>query len=190
MENRCQISYQLAEIHPSVGREKEDYFAVVEGVFHRNQLHFEPVGSNFFIADTEGFLLFFAVFLKMSQILIGGNSQKLFEGKLEFLGNFGIFGGTDAAFHSLGGLDNYLLSPFDGHSVGIKIIRLTAVFKFNANYFGHFFNSIILSFRRTAPSKAGSFLGFRQDAESTPRRGDSLPQGFGRSGLRQEHRPL
>ena len=144
MENRGEIAHELAEIHTSVGREEKDYLAVIEGVFHRNQLHFKPVGGNFFAAYSEGFLFLFVIFLKMSKILFVGNSHDLFERNFESLGDFGIFRGAHAAFKPLCRLYNDLLPLLNGNSVGVKIIRLSAVFKFHANYNRHFFNSVIL----------------------------------------------
>lgn len=49
-KNRGKVSDQFAEIHPSVGRKEKYDLAVIEGVFHRDKLHFKAVGGNFFVA--------------------------------------------------------------------------------------------------------------------------------------------
>ncbi len=85
LEDCRQILHQRAEVHPAVGGEVEQNFAVVEGVFHRHQLHVQLVLADFLLADGIGLFFMQLVFFCMLHILCAGDAHHLLEGRRQLL---------------------------------------------------------------------------------------------------------
>ena len=113
---------------------------MVEGIFHRHQLHLQLVGGDLGLADPEGLLLEGFVLLNDFGIRGGGDADQRLQ-RLDDLivlqlgvgqGDLAIFQ-APCRFHD----NRHLL--LDGNAFGIKIINLADFFESDADDFCHMF---------------------------------------------------
>ena len=78
-EYTCQILDQFAEVYTSVCCKVKDDLALIEGVFHIDQLHHKSMLIDFFLAERHRLFLLLDIFLMLSVILLAGHSDNSFE---------------------------------------------------------------------------------------------------------------
>ena len=144
VQDPSQVLDQRAEIHTSVRGEEESSLAALKIALDIHELHVQMMLLNLLAADVEGGLLALAVDLLRSQIHLGGDpqnpAQRLYDsGVLHGM----ILPGADGDLHAVGRVDDHVVSNLNLKPGGVKIVRFSAVFKSDANYFGHVFSPIL-----------------------------------------------
>jgi hypothetical protein len=70
LEDAHEVLYQLPKIHPVFRSKEKKYLRFLKQIMNRDQLHFQPVGFNFFFADLESVLCLIPVIGGPFQVLL------------------------------------------------------------------------------------------------------------------------
>ena len=78
-EHRSQILYQLTEVNASIRRKIKQKLIIVKGVLRIDQLHFQSMLCDFFLADGKGLLFLFPVALDDLLIFLRRDADNRFQ---------------------------------------------------------------------------------------------------------------
>ena len=144
VQDSGQVLDQRTEIHPSVRSKKEGGLAAFKIALDIDQLHIQAVLLNLLTADLKRAFLPLAIEFLGAEIHLGSDAQNT----AQRLDNGGIlhrviFPGAYGDFHTVGGVDDDAVADLNLKAGRVEIIRLSAVFESDANYFGHVFSPIL-----------------------------------------------
>ena len=137
-EHAGQILDQFPKIHPAVCCKVKNDLAVVEGVFHIDELHDQLVLFDLLQTKLHGLLLFSDVIAVLLDVLFFCDPHHLLQGighflGLDFLGTHGHL----TEFHSSGSFHHNKIIFFYFQAVGVEIVDLSGFFKSDTDYDCH-----------------------------------------------------
>ena len=137
-ENRRQILYQCTEIHSAVRGKVKQCLSPVKGIFHIDQLHFQPMLLNLLPANLKRFSFLFMIYFVLLPILLCGLSENFLKRHHNlFLRKLLIGHQNFPVFHASGGFHHGKLSPCKAYALGGEIIHLSRGAKLYSNYLCH-----------------------------------------------------
>ena len=138
-EHAGQILYQLAEIDASVRGKIKQYLVIIKGILCLDQLHFQSVLFNLFLADLKRLFFLEAVGRLPGIVLLGRDPDHRLQGlnNLLILHLFGTHYHI-SVFHASGGLHDHMLSLGDIQLSGGKEIYFSRIPESDAYDFFHF----------------------------------------------------
>ena len=130
MEGAGQVFDQLAEVHPAVGGEIKRHLGVVGGVFHLDQLHFQPVPVDALPADAPGlFVLVLALVHPADVHTVGHPHQGGQRIGQQIVGHGPGRPGHLPAGRALGGVGHNVIPRLGRKARGVEIFFFAVLFK-------------------------------------------------------------
>ena len=135
-EHRCQVPYQLPEVHTTVGGEVKDDLVAVKAGGNVHQLHLQTVVRDLLLADVKGLVLPFLVVFHGAAVILRGRPQHGAQGLDDGLViHLVVALRAGGEFRALGSLHDYLVPHLHLDPFGVKIIILASAPKADADHF-------------------------------------------------------
>ena len=131
----CKVLYQLSEVNSSVCCEIEQHLIIVKGIFRIDQLHFQVVLFDLFLADLKCFFFFLFVFCLNGTVLIRCHTDhRLKRWYYLCLIYFSVSKNYVTVFNTSGSFYDHMVPNFYLTVCRIKIVDLSGSPKTHSDY--------------------------------------------------------
>ena len=138
LKHCCQIFYQVTEINTSVRSKIKQYFIIIKGVFHIDQLHLQFMCPDLLQTNLVSFLLSFFITLRFRIIFRCSHTNNILQRLNNFLLVHFLWSQNDGTiFYPPGSLHDHVISLPDLKTLRIEIIYLAHIPKPDSNNFYH-----------------------------------------------------